>query len=257
MKKISKIGLFISLVGGMILLGFGVYWGVLTLIYGIYFPNISLIYLIFGSIGIVGVILAYYKGISSVKRYLFIGMFYGLLAIVLIFRLFIVELIVGMLLFFIGSIIAYIGWRNERYFEINKKEKRKIVLKKSYIFLILVIITISIELILIVVLIYFPESRFIVYILMIAIPIAIPLSVLLRWLSPLASYESSISKVIEQRSVSYKKFQLANPYFCESCSKYSSFMGTLCENCGAENSLRKTTKKEYKQYLQKYPFKEE
>ncbi|MFX1558718.1 MAG: hypothetical protein ACFFC9_15810, partial [Promethearchaeota archaeon] len=64
-------------------------------------------------------------------------------------------------------------------------------------------------------------------------------------------------KVNEQRSVSYKQFQLANPYFCENCSNYSSFMGQNCENCGAENSLRKTTKQEYKQYLLKYPFKEE
>ncbi|MFX1557973.1 MAG: hypothetical protein ACFFC9_12030, partial [Promethearchaeota archaeon] len=223
MKKISKIGLFISLTGGMLLLGSGVYWGILALIYGIDFSNImylifSLIDLTFGAIGIVGVILAYYKGTSSAKRYLLIGMFYGLIAIVLIFRLPIVELITGLLIFFIGSVIAFIGWHNERYFEIKKKEKRKIVLKKSYKFLILVIIIISIELILLVLLFYFPESSFLIYIFMIVIPIAILLTVLYAWLSPTLSYESSISKVNEQRSVSYKQFQLANPYFCENCS---------------------------------------
>ena len=85
----------------MILLGFGVYRGVIAFL-NILLLGFSLIDLIFGGIGIIGVILAYYKSTSSAKRYLLIGMFYGLIAIVLIFRLTIVELITGLLIFLSG-----------------------------------------------------------------------------------------------------------------------------------------------------------
>lgn len=243
---VTKVGLFISLVGGVFLLGYGVFWSLLIGIYGF------LIISIFGGIGIVGVMLAYYKGTSSAKRYLSIGMFYGLMGIILIFKFFLVDLIVGFLVIFIGSIIAYIGWHKERYFMLKSEKKEKKTMKKSYVFLIFLVISISVELILVVLLFYFPEFDSIIYILMVVIPIAILLTYFLVELNPFLN--QNIGSPIEQRPLTYKEFQLANPYFCESCSKYTSFMKQQCENCGAENSLRKTIKKDYNQYRLKHEF---
>ncbi|MFX0059610.1 MAG: hypothetical protein ACFE85_17590 [Candidatus Hodarchaeota archaeon] len=240
MKKITKIGLFISLIGGIFILGSSVYR---SFFFGIGFLYVS----IFGAIGIVGVMLAYYKGPNSAKRYIFIGMSYGAVAIISIIRLgfFLAELIVGFLVVFIGSIIAYIGWHKEMYLKLEKKEKKPV--KRSHVFLILLFTNISIELILLILLFYFPEFSLTIYILMLVIPIAVTLTGLLAIL--IESF--SISTEIEHQPLKYKDFKLANPYFCENCSKYTSFMGVLCENCGAEKSLRKATKADYKQYLLK------
>jgi len=87
---------------------------------------------------------------------------------------------------------------------------------------------------------------------MIIAPILVPLSFyIFMYLSPLYNPQD-IYKEDEQRPPSYKEFQLTNPYFCESCSNYTSHLMKQCENCGAENSLRRITKKDYKQYLRSH-----
>ena len=41
-------------------------------------------------------------------------------------------------------------------------------------------------------------------------------------------------------------FQTAFPVKCEKCGKFTWEMRVICENCGGRNTLRKTTKKDYK-----------
>ena len=246
MNKITKVGLVISLVGGVFLLG---YCGIYTSFsFGF---TIGISFIVLGGVGIIGVILAYYEINVGVKLYLFLGIYYGIMSIVIVFYIgFWVEFFVGCLLIFIGSMVAYTGWHKENFFfklKLRSKKKEKKFMKKSHVFLIFLVIIISIELILVVLLFYFPEFNLIIYVLMVAIPIAIPGSMLIAYLlneEPLFN--------IEQPSLTYKEFQLANPYFCERCSKYTNFMMQQCENCGAENSLRKTIKKDYNQYRLKH-----
>lgn len=122
-------------------------------------------------------------------------------------------------------------------------------MKKSYI-VFLVIISV-IEAILAFLLVYFPAYSIIVLVFMIAAPIVVPLTwFIYTSLSPLLDF--ALLREDEQRQLIYKEFELTNPYFCETCSNYTSHLMEHCENCGAKNSLRKATKKDYKGYLKKH-----
>ncbi|MFX1481539.1 MAG: hypothetical protein ACFFCI_25955 [Promethearchaeota archaeon] len=121
-------------------------------------------------------------------------------------------------------------------------------MKISY--LIFLIIISAIEVILVVLLFYYPESNVILILLMIGAPVIVPVSYYVY-----TSFEGTpLSKEDEQRPLTYKEFLVTNPYFCGRCSNYTSYMLQHCENCGAENSLRKTAKKDYKQYLKKHSY---
>ncbi|MFW9785329.1 MAG: hypothetical protein ACFFFB_23820 [Candidatus Heimdallarchaeota archaeon] len=122
-------------------------------------------------------------------------------------------------------------------------------MKKSYL-VFLVIISV-IEVILAFLLVYFPVYNIIILVFMIIAPIIVPLTwFIYTSLSPLLDF--ALLREDEQRPPSYKEFQLTNPYFCESCSNYTSHLMKYCENCGAENSLRNITKKDNKQYLKSH-----
>ncbi|MFX1401951.1 MAG: hypothetical protein ACFE8V_11990 [Promethearchaeota archaeon] len=121
-------------------------------------------------------------------------------------------------------------------------------MKKSYLDF-LVIISV-IEAILVVLLVYFPAYSAIILVFMIIGPILIPFCFYLS-LSLIGGFQE-VYREDEQRPPSYKEFQLTNPYFCESCSNYTIHLMKHCENCGAENSLRNITKKDYKQYLRSH-----
>lgn len=122
-------------------------------------------------------------------------------------------------------------------------------MKKSYL-VFLVIISV-IEVILVFLLIYLPAYSTLIFVFMIIAPILVPGFYIFMYLSPLYNPQD-IYNEDEQSPPSYKEFQLTNPYFCESCSNYTSHLMKHCENCGAENSLRDITKKDYKQYLKSH-----
>jgi hypothetical protein len=45
------------------------------------------------------------------------------------------------------------------------------------------------------------------------------------------------------------EFIKAQPYFCEICKTFLTTLREKCENCGANNNLRKATKQDYEQYV--------
>ena len=119
------------------------------------------------------------------------------------------------------------------------------IMKKSYL-IFLVIISV-IEVILVVLLVYFPAYSSIIYFFIIGAPILVPLLLAICYLYALFTGVNTLTyREDEQPPLTYKEFQATNPYFCENCSDYTSHLMQLCENCGVENSLRRTTKKDYK-----------
>jgi len=51
--------------------------------------------------------------------------------------------------------------------------------------------------------------------------------------------------------INWGYFQTAFPFVCISCRKFHWEMRKICENCGFENTLRRTTKKDYKEEMKK------
>ena len=81
---------------------------------------------------------------------------------------------------------------------------------------------------------------------MISIIIAIPITIIL--VSLLDAIFKPSYKEYESRAAQ-EDFLQAQPYFCETCNTFLTTFREICENCGAINSLRKATKKDYKQYI--------
>jgi hypothetical protein len=48
-----------------------------------------------------------------------------------------------------------------------------------------------------------------------------------------------------------EEFLKAQPYICDTCEAFTTSLRETCENCGAEKSLRSSTKKDYKKYVLK------
>jgi len=46
-------------------------------------------------------------------------------------------------------------------------------------------------------------------------------------------------------------FQKSSPFICTNCGHFLWEMRKICESCGSENTLRKTTKKDYKIEMEK------
>jgi len=82
---------------------------------------------------------------------------------------------------------------------------------------------------------------------MIAIIIAIPVTIIL--VSVLDALFQPTFKEYDSRATQVEFLQ-AQPYFCETCKTFLATLREMCENCGAKNSLRKATKKDYKQYIE-------
>ena len=80
---------------------------------------------------------------------------------------------------------------------------------------------------------------------MIAIIIAIPITIIL--VSILDAFFQPKYKEYDSRA-NQAEFSKAQPYFCETCKTFLTTFREFCENCGANNSLRKATKKDYEQY---------
>ncbi len=51
--------------------------------------------------------------------------------------------------------------------------------------------------------------------------------------------------------INWGYFQTAFPVICDSCGKFTWEMRVICENCGSENTLRYTTKKDYKKEMKR------
>jgi rRNA maturation endonuclease Nob1 len=45
-----------------------------------------------------------------------------------------------------------------------------------------------------------------------------------------------------------KLFKKSFPYICDKCGKFAHTEFDYCDKCGAENSLRKATKQDYKKH---------
>ncbi len=49
----------------------------------------------------------------------------------------------------------------------------------------------------------------------------------------------------------WKYFKQTNSHICTKCGSFLWEMREICEKCGGTNTLRKTTKKDYKTYFMK------
>lgn len=47
-----------------------------------------------------------------------------------------------------------------------------------------------------------------------------------------------------------KLFKKTYPYVCDSCGEFTHTLTEYCEKCGEKNSLRKATKKDYKEIIE-------
>jgi hypothetical protein len=119
----------------------------------------------------------------------------------------------------------------------DQEERSK---KRKYVELVYFII---IEVILLIITFFLPNPWNIV---MIAIIIAIPVTIIL--VSVLDALFQPTFKEYDSRATQVEFLQ-AQPYFCETCKTFLTTLRETCENCGAKNSLRKATKKDYKQYI--------
>ena len=84
-------------------------------------------------------------------------------------------------------------------------------------------------------------------IVMIAIIIAIPITIII--VSILEGLFQPTFKEYDSQA-NQAEFLKAQPYFCEICKTFLIAFRETCENCGASNSLRKSTKKDYEQYIE-------
>ena len=121
MKGITKSGLIISMCGVLILLGSSVW----RFLYG--FWQLGIFEVCLGMIGLGGVFMGYYGGRRGAVRYLWLGFFYGVWFTG--FYVFGYILMVGLVVFFIGSVVSYFGWYKEQYlrhYVTPKRERREV-----------------------------------------------------------------------------------------------------------------------------------
>ncbi|MFX1356935.1 MAG: hypothetical protein ACFFA8_06580 [Promethearchaeota archaeon] len=92
------------------------------------------------------------------------------------------------------------------------------------------------------------------FVIMIAIPIAIPILIII---SPIylsffraKGFEPKYPEMIAP-SATMKQFLQAQPYICQECEEFTTTFRDICENCGAKNTLRSSTKMDYKSYILK------
>jgi len=51
--------------------------------------------------------------------------------------------------------------------------------------------------------------------------------------------------------IKWEYFQRSFPFICENCDEFTWEMRVICENCGSENTLRRITKKDYKEEMKR------
>ncbi|MHA1239772.1 MAG: hypothetical protein ACTSQU_03160 [Promethearchaeota archaeon] len=50
-------------------------------------------------------------------------------------------------------------------------------------------------------------------------------------------------------AIKWKLFQKSFPHVCDKCGALANTERKYCENCGAQNSLKRVTKEDYAKYL--------
>ena len=50
-------------------------------------------------------------------------------------------------------------------------------------------------------------------------------------------------------AIKWKIFQKSFPLVCDKCGTLANMEREYCENCGAQNSLKRVTKEDYEKYL--------
>lgn len=125
-------------------------------------------------------------------------------------------------------------------------------MKKGYIFLLISVILIGILLII------YPFVSSDVQIIILVIVISIPVvSVMLIFL--MRKHQIGYAFAHPPESVDYHRpivqdrraFLEHQPFICAKCNTFTDTLREYCENCGAKDSLRKATKKDYDRFIKK------
>jgi hypothetical protein len=87
--------------------------------------------------------------------------------------------------------------------------------------------------------------------LMYAIMIVIPLLPIIFYFVEVTNWWVN-PKIPEVQTIATREeFLKAQPYICEECFTFTSNFREICENCGKMNTLRKSTKKDYNNFIVK------